>query len=65
VLFASLALVAVVTSHTNGMTALGAELFFWGRLAYAVIYLIGLPWARTLAWALSMVGLVLLFVQLM
>jgi uncharacterized MAPEG superfamily protein len=65
VMFATLALVAVVASRTNGMTALGAHLFFWGRLAYAGIYLAGIPWLRTGAWAVSMVGLVMMFLQLL
>ncbi len=63
VLFAALVLVVAVTGKANAMTALGAQLFFWGRLVYAVIYLIGIPWARTIAWAISMVGLVLIFLQ--
>ena len=63
VLFAALALVVVVAGRANAMTALGAQLFFWARLAYAIIYLIGIPWARTGLWAISMVGLVLIFLQ--
>ncbi len=46
------------------MTVLGAELFFWGRFAYALIYLAGWPWLRTLAWFVSVVGMVLMAVQL-
>ena len=46
------------------MTLLGAQLFFWGRLAHAVIYVAGIPWLRTAAWAISAVGLVLIFLQL-
>jgi uncharacterized MAPEG superfamily protein len=63
-MFAALALVAVVAGRANGMTALGAQLFFWGRVAYAVIYLAGVPWARTGAWAVSIAGLVMIFLQL-
>src|SRR5687767_8035730 len=44
VLFTALVLVAVVANKTNAMTAMGALIFFWGRLVYAVIYLIGVPW---------------------
>src|SRR5262245_43099253 len=44
VLFAALVLVAQVAGLANETTALGALLFFWGRVAYAVIYLIGIPW---------------------
>ncbi len=65
VLFAALVLVAAVTGSANEMTALGAQLFFWGRLAYAVVYLIGVPWVRTGVWAVSVVGLVLIFLQVL
>src|ERR1700760_3812189 len=43
-LFAILVLVAQVTSKLDATTALGAQLFFWARLAYAVIYIAGFPW---------------------
>ena len=43
---------------------LGAQIFFWVRIAYAIIYLIGIPWVRTGAWAISMVGLIIIFLQL-
>jgi uncharacterized MAPEG superfamily protein len=64
VLFAALALIAVVAGKTNSMTALGAMIFFWARLAYAVIYLIGIPWLRTVAWFVSVVGMIMIAVQL-
>lgn len=61
--FAALVLVAHVSEQANAMTALGAQLFFWGRLAYAVIYLAGIPWIRTVAWAVSIVGMAIIFVE--
>jgi uncharacterized MAPEG superfamily protein len=64
VLFAALVLVAAVAGKLNAATALGAQLFFWARLVYAVVYLAGVPWARTAVWAVSVVGLVLIFLQL-
>ncbi|HJQ60473.1 MAG TPA: MAPEG family protein [Vineibacter sp.] len=64
VLFAILVLVAKVANKTDGMTALGAHLFFWGRLAYAVLYIAGIPWIRTGAWLVSVVGMVLIFIRL-
>ena len=57
VLFAALVLIAAVSGKANAVTALGAMIFFWGRLAYAVIYVIGLPWLRTLAWFVSVIGM--------
>ena len=45
------------------MTLLGAELFFWARLLHAVVYIMGIAWLRTLLWLVSIVGLVLIFLQ--
>ena len=57
VLFAALVLVAQVAGKANATTALGAELFFWARLVYVPVYVIGIPWVRTGVWAVSVVGL--------
>jgi uncharacterized MAPEG superfamily protein len=64
VLFAILVLTAKAVGVRNDVTLLGAQLFFWGRLAHAAIYIAGIPWARTLAWVVSVVGLILIFWQL-
>jgi uncharacterized MAPEG superfamily protein len=64
VLFAVLVLLARALNISNSMTVLGAQLFFWGRLAHAVLYIAGIAWVRTAAWAVSIVGLVLIFLQL-
>ena len=63
-LFASLVLVAQVAGKANATTALGAELFFWARLIYAPVYVVGIPFLRTAAWLVSVVGLVMIFLQL-
>jgi uncharacterized MAPEG superfamily protein len=63
VLFAALVLVAVAADKTNAMTLLGAQIFVWARLAYAAVYVIGLPWIRTGVWAVSVVGLAMIFLQ--
>lgn len=60
VLFAALVLIAAVANKANPTTALGAMIFFWARLAYAVIYLIGIPWLRTLAWFVSVIGMAMI-----
>ncbi len=64
VLFAALVLVAVAAGKTNATTLLGAQLFFWARVAYAAVYLAGIPWLRTGVWYVSVVGLALIFLQL-
>ena len=63
-LFIALVLVAQVAGKANATTLLGCQLFFWGRLAHWLVYLAGIPWLRTLAWVVSVVGLVLIFLQL-
>ena len=63
-LFVVLVLVARIAGKTNAATLTGCELFFWGRLAHWLIYLIGIPWLRTLAWVVSVIGLVTIFLQL-
>jgi uncharacterized MAPEG superfamily protein len=50
-----------VTGRANETTALGSALFFWARLAYAIIYIAGVPWLRTLAWLVSVAGIAMIF----
>lgn len=64
VLFASLILVAMATGKVNETVILGAQIFFWARIAYAIIYVAGIIWLRTLSWVLSVIGLILIFAQL-
>ncbi|MEZ5818228.1 MAG: MAPEG family protein [Hyphomicrobiaceae bacterium] len=64
VLFAVLVLVAHLAQRANAQTALGAAIFFWARLVYAVVYTIGIPWLRTGVWAVSILGLFIILVQL-
>jgi uncharacterized MAPEG superfamily protein len=64
VLFAILVFAAKAVGISNATTILGAQLFFWGRVAHAVLYIAGIPWARTAAWGVSIVGLILIFWQL-
>ena len=64
ILFAVLVFVAQLAGIHNATTLLGAQLFFWGRVAHAAVYIAGIPWLRTAAWGVSVVGLVLIFLQL-
>jgi uncharacterized MAPEG superfamily protein len=64
VLFAALVLIAAAAGKANANTALGATIFFWARLAYAIAYLFGIPYLRTVLWFVSVVGMVIIAVQL-
>jgi len=63
--FAALVLVAVVAGKTNNMTLLGAQMFFWARVAYTAVYIAGIPWLRTGVWFVSVIGMILIFAQLL
>ena len=65
VLFAALVLIAAVAGKANAMTAMGALIFFWARLAYAVIYLAGIAWLRTVAWFASVIGMAIIAIELL
>jgi len=58
-LFAAAVLAVLVTRHASENTALGAQLYFWGRVAYVPGYLLGVPFVRTAIWSVSMAGVVL------
>ena len=65
VVFAIFVLVGHLSGQLNATTALGANLFFWGRIAYAIVYVLGIPWLRTLVWGVSLAGILLIFSQLL
>ena len=57
ILFAPLVVTAHVAGLSNAQTELGAAVFFWARVAYIPIYLIGIAYLRTAIWLVSIVGL--------
>tara|TARA_R110002072_G_scaffold9434_2_gene45745 strand:+ start:423 stop:827 length:405 start_codon:yes stop_codon:yes gene_type:complete len=65
IMFVPLVLVAYVTGSLNAMTELGAGLFLAARIVYAPIYWFGVPWVRTLAWFVGMVGIIMILLQIL
>ena len=64
VLFAVLVLVAALADKTNATTLLGAQIFLYARIVYAPVYIAGVPWLRTAVWTVSIIGLAMIFLQL-
>lgn len=64
-MFVPLVLAAAYLGAFNAMTALGAAMFFWARVAFAPLYWFGVPWVRTLAWFVSIIGIILVFLQIL
>ena len=62
--FAALVIAVHLAGKANAMTAFWAMSFFWLRFAHAVVYLLGIPYVRTLIFTLGYVAVVGLFVEL-
>jgi len=54
--FAALVIIAQITGKANAMTAFWAMFFFWMRLVHAIVYLLAIPYIRTLVFALGFVA---------
>ena len=55
--FAVVVLVAALAGVSNEVTEVGAQQFFWARVAHAVIYVAGIPYIRAIAFGVSLGGL--------
>ena len=64
-MFAPLILVAAATNTSFELTVWGAQLFFYSRVAHAVVYLAGWPYIRPLFWSIGLIGTIMVFVALM
>ena len=60
VLFAPLVLTAHALGISTGATAFACGLYFWSRLAHVVVYTLGIPVARTLAYTGGWLALAIL-----
>ena len=58
-MFAAAVLAVVLAERSGGRSALGAQLYFWARLAYIPAYAAGIPYVRSLIWGVSLAGIVL------
>jgi uncharacterized MAPEG superfamily protein len=54
--FAALVLVAHVAGKADSGTATAAMVFFWSRVAHAIVHLGGWPYVRTLAFVVGWVA---------
>lgn len=58
--FAAAAIAVVVADRQDASTALAVQLYFWARLAYVPLYAAGIPYVRSLAWLVSLAGILML-----
>ncbi len=64
-LFAAAVLGVVAAGRTGSATAHGAEIYVWARTLYVPVYIAGIPVLRTIIWAASIVGIVMILWQLL
>ena len=64
ILFAPLIIVAALTNTSSELTVYGAQMFFYARVAHAIIYLAGWPYIRPVAWLIGMIGVIMIFIAL-
>ena len=65
VVFAALVLTASVAEISNDMTVMACNIYFWARLVHLIVYTAGIPWMRTLSFAVGWVASVMLLLQLL
>lgn len=63
-IFAAVVLAVYATERSNQWSEIGAQVYFWARLAYLPAYAAGLPWVRTFIWQIATIGIVLCMVPL-
>jgi uncharacterized MAPEG superfamily protein len=63
-LFAAAVLIAQVAGKHDWMTVWGAQLYFWARVAYVPLYVLGVPLLRSLVWNVATFGIILILLSL-
>ncbi len=58
-LFAVPIILVVLLHRQDNNSAIGAQLYFWARLVYMPVYALGIQVVRTIVWAISIVGIVM------
>ncbi|MEY4784948.1 MAG: hypothetical protein RIR41_2883 [Pseudomonadota bacterium] len=58
-LFVAAVLVEAQVPQDSEIAAIGAQLYFWGRVAFLPLYAIGVPFLRTIAWTVALAGIVM------
>ncbi len=63
VMFVPLILVLQAMNISSDLTICGAGLYLAGRLVFALCYLLAIPYLRSFAWAVSIIGIILIAIE--
>jgi uncharacterized MAPEG superfamily protein len=62
--FAAAVLLVTILGRESELSAWGAQIYFWARLAYVPVYAAGIPGLRSAIWTVSLVGLLLVLASI-
>ena len=62
--FGVLVIVAHLSGAANEQTAFWAQVFFWARAAHALIFYAGIPYLRTVAFAIGFIAEIGIFIAI-
>ena len=60
VIFAPLVLILDSLGRSTQTTVIACAVYFWARLAHAIVYALGLPWVRSIAFTVAFLAQVAL-----
>jgi uncharacterized MAPEG superfamily protein len=63
--FVAAVLAVGVAGRFDLVSLIGAHVYLWGRVAYLVLYMTGVPLIRSLAWNVGLAGIVMILWRLL
>ena len=65
VVFAAAVFILNAAGVSNDVTVMACTVYFWARLVHYIVYTAGIPWLRTLSYAVGWICNVVLILQLL
>ena len=65
VVFAAAVLILNAAGVSNDATVMACTVYFWARLVHYIVYTAGIPWLRTLSYAVGWICNVVLILELL
>ena len=62
--FAVMVVVAQLAGVTNEATAMWAAIFFWSRLVHAIVFILAIPYVRTIVFTIGFIAVLGIFYEI-
>jgi len=56
-IFAPIVIALILSNQTTDATGLGAQIFFGARVAHVILFMAAIPFLRTMAWFVGVIGI--------